>query len=297
MIRLSKQRGVAIALVLWLLSGLMVLSAAITGSARNQGSLATQQNHEAVAQSLGEGATNIALKELMKRRLLGEAPAGTLEFEYHLADTSVRVRATQANGFINLNTASDALLTSLFINGAELSPEDALVLAHRIVDWRDSDQTPLPFGAEDKDYIAAGRLEGARDGEFRVTEDLRQVLGVTPSIFVRIKNFVTTYPSSSVGVNPQAAPEAILRILAEGNEAVVQDILESRQAAPSSSISSGKLIEVNESNVSIVLLEAWIEHPDGGISRYARWVDTLAASPSGLPWMTLRVEPIQHLHN
>lgn len=290
---LDTQRGIATALVLWLISALMILVAALSYGAKTQTRLVQSQLQEARAQALGEGATTVAIKALVQSRKEGREPPVAFHMEITIADQPIQVSIYPANGFINLNTASEDLLLALFTIGADLPENEASILVQRLLDWRDADHIPRPLGAEDADLLASGHI-AARDENLLVPEDLRQVLGVSGDIFDRISDLVTTLGSGSAGVNPLGAPKGVLRILTRGDEGLVQSILAAQASGQTDLSADWNLTDVDTSKSNIFLIEAIIDQGNGRQARYRRWVDIGQQAPNGLPWRTLRVLPLQH---
>jgi len=108
---------------------------------------------------------------------------------------------------MNLNQADAAQLKALLL-ALGVSEDDAATLADHIVDWRDPDDLALLNGAEDDDYQAAGAPFGAKDEPFVAIDELRQVLGMTETLYQQLapeltlmgegKNVVTEFASATV---------------------------------------------------------------------------------------------------
>ncbi|MDX9980173.1 MAG: helix-hairpin-helix domain-containing protein [Lentisphaeria bacterium] len=77
-------------------------------------------------------------------------------------------------GKLNLNTASKAMLQAL--------PGMTEALAAAIVDWRDEDAEPQPYGAEDETYSRKKPPYRARNAPFDSIEELLLVEGMTEDI-------------------------------------------------------------------------------------------------------------------
>lgn len=287
------QTGVATVLVLWMVSALMVLAAALALSVRSQAHMVSLEAQVVNAYALGEAATNLALKDILTA---GDAFANLqrpFEKTYPIYGHLVSVTVTPANGFINLNSADQDLLTRMFVYGALLPEDEASILAQRVIDWRDEDSTPLPLGAEDEQYASQGNALGARDGFFIVNEDIRQVLGVSVQMYSALKEMFTVYGSES-SLNVNLSPPKVLEAFFSGDMEQVSNVLGARGVNNATASQSGGQVLGGNSVSSSVLLEARVTGADGSLSRYARWVDIALPAPNGLPWTTLRVEPISH---
>ena len=77
-------------------------------------------------------------------------------------------------GKVNINTASATTL--LMLPG--MTPD----IADAIVDWRDADDTPQPYGAESSHYGSLQPPYRAKNGPFETAEELLLVKGVTPEL-------------------------------------------------------------------------------------------------------------------
>ncbi len=75
---------------------------------------------------------------------------------------------------VNVNTASYESLAEL--------PEMTDELAQAIVDFRDPDSTPMPYGAEDEYYGTLETPYRAKNASFETLEELLLVKGVTPAV-------------------------------------------------------------------------------------------------------------------
>jgi general secretion pathway protein K len=85
-------------------------------------------------------------------------------------------------------------------------------IAAAAADWADSDETPLPNGAEDDAYRAAATPYLAANRLFGHFSELRAVKGVTPAIYAKLRNWICALPEatlSPINVNtllPEQAP-------------------------------------------------------------------------------------------
>ena len=80
-------------------------------------------------------------------------------------------------------------------------------VAGAILDWRDADPLTQPAGgAEDPEYRAAGRGYGPANEPLRSVAEVEQVLGVTPQLYARMAPFVTVYSGLAVPETAHAPP-------------------------------------------------------------------------------------------
>jgi len=112
---------------------------------------------------------------------------------------------------LNINTASDKELTRLFRIAAGLREDEAEEIAHAIVDWR-SEQEQQISGFDGEEYYR--RLNFPYDPKkapFEVLEEVLLVKGMNPTVFERVRDFLTVYGDGRVNIN--TAPEPVLQAL------------------------------------------------------------------------------------
>lgn len=200
----SHQNGFVLLPALWL-SGLIAaaLSVFLVNSkvdTRAAGNLV--QNSQ--AEFLADGAVQLVAFELWAKPHLRSMGNGRA-MHCNLPDGQRVIVAIQDQaGLIDLNSASPTTLQAL---GQTLgfSDEAAQALADRIVDYRDRDHDPRPYGAEVKTYEAQGPGFAPKNGPFQVAGELDQVLGVTDDMRERLSSYITIH-SHQDGMDQSAAP-------------------------------------------------------------------------------------------
>lgn len=282
--------GMALVAVMWMVAALSLLAISLASSSRGEVRSAQSARAFAEAAAWGDAAIELAVREL---RFADEAIDRRVSFAFALGGRQIQVRVSPANGFINLNAAGDALLRDLFQYGAGLDADAAEVLAQRVEDWRDSDDAPLPLGAEDEAYEAAGVTFRTRGSRFDSPQDLLQVLGVSFDIYDKIRRFVTTQTEES-GVDPLAASPGVLAILARGNIEAAHAYAQARDAMEAAIDTTAFTQEhLLSSPGSRFFIEAFYPLDGGGRLVRARWVDPATEGPLGLPWRSLAVEAVR----
>ena len=215
----SRQRGIALVLVLWLLVLLTVIAASHARNIRTETRLATNQVEAARAQALAEAGASHAVLELLVRDEQERWQADGTVYQLALDGGTVAVAIRDTSGLIDLNTVDapllDKILTALGIDAVERAG-----LIGATLDWRDKDSLKHDNGAEDDDYRLAGIQWGARDGAFSSVEEYRYVLGMTNTIFEQLAPYLTVH-SKHRGVRLEYAPPWLLKVLddAEGEPA------------------------------------------------------------------------------
>ena len=203
------QRGIALISVLWITTLLAVIAASFTSSARTEGQLARNMVENAKAEALADGAVHravLGISELEPER--GWRTDGTA-YRLDYGEGAVVVRIFDEDAKVDLNVAPPELLAGV-LRLLGLDDEQAEVLADRIVDFRDEDDEPEPDGAEDPEYEAAGRQDGALDRMLVTEFELLGVLGMSEPLYQRLRPFVTVY-SGAEGIDPTRASLDVLR--------------------------------------------------------------------------------------
>jgi len=184
------QGGIALMLVLWVLTLLTVMALALTTTQRTETALAETAIHAARFRASADAAIAYSVLRLTQP-VVEEGDAETAwrpDGRFHLwrfAGASLRIRIRDEAALVDLNQASDGLLANL-LRLLGLAPEAADALAAAMLDWRDEDDLALFGGAEDADYRNAGYPLGAADQPFRSIEELGLVFGMTPEIYRRL---------------------------------------------------------------------------------------------------------------
>lgn len=79
----------------------------------------------------------------------------------------------------------------------DIAPE----LVDAIVDWLDSDDTPLAYGAESPSYQSLNPGYSARNGKMQTLQELHMVWGITNEIYNKISPYLTVYGEGKINVN------------------------------------------------------------------------------------------------
>ena len=213
----TRQRGVALVLVLWILLLVTISTGAYTLTAR----MDTLEAHTVLSGTqarLGaEAGINLAVMSLRDpdetTRLIPDGRPYQVQYEGML----VEVRVTDERGKLDINAAGeDTLINLLTANGVD--GQDATLLAAAIKDWSDSDEIERANGAELEAYEAAGLAVGPANRAFVMTEELLQVLGMTWNLYTRIEPGVSVHSRAALP-NPAYAPaEALLALPDMTNE-------------------------------------------------------------------------------
>jgi general secretion pathway protein K len=278
-------------MVLWMVAALLVTATGVVYAVRGEVRSVSSFREIAAAAALGDAGILLAARELAAS---AQQEGRLRQYEAGFEQAAIGVRVVPLTGLIDLNAASEALLTELIAVAGGADRGRAAMLAQRIIDWRDRDETPMPQGAEDPAYAAAGSPFRTRGGPFEAPEDLLQVLGIDFELYSAIRPLVTVHAGRGPGrVDPAAAPAPVLQVLASGNAQIAAEYAAAREA-------SGALADATRFPVAYIarqqpssryLIEASVRLSNGAMLVSRRVLD-LAAPAEGLPWQALWAERV-----
>ena len=225
----SRQSGVAMIVVLWMIMVMMTLAASLIYATRTETSMVDYARRSAQARAVADAAAHYAVMQLFlpnkdRALKLGGAP---LLWEYEGA--KVEIRVVGENGLIDINYASRPLL-ELILKQTGMDDQAVQNMLDILEDFRDVDDLKRLNGAEDADYENEGLAFGAKDAPFERIEELQQILGMTPQLYKALTRYLTVN-SGAKGINPMLAPRQTLLLLAEGDAAKVDAYIQQRDEA------------------------------------------------------------------
>lgn len=285
-----RERGLALIAVLWMLAALMVTATGVVYAVRGEVRSVTAFKETAVAGALTDAAVILAARELAGAR---NRDSKLQRYEVTFDDAVIGVRVVPLTGLIDANAAAEPLLADLIAVAGGIERGQASVLAQRIIDWRDTDEQPLPQGAENPAYAAAGSPFRTRGGPFEAPEDLLQVLGVDFDLFVKLRPLVTVHHRGGGRVDPAAAPNAVLQVLASGNDQIASQYANARDA-------SGALADTTRFPAAYIAtrsqsarfqIEASLALSNGALLVTRKVID-VSSRYEGIPWRVLWAERV-----
>jgi general secretion pathway protein K len=219
----GSSRGIALISVLWITGLFAVMAASFASSTRTEARLAHNHEEIAKAEALADGGIYRAVLGLLDSNPEAAWRAGGTVYAFPLGEGDVQVQIEDEDGKIDLNGAPLQLLSGLLV-ALGLSEEEAQLISARIGDFRDEDSEPEPLGAEDEAYLDLGLVQGAADRPFATESELLRVLGMTHSLYERVRPYVTVY-SGAEGIDPFRAPRPVLEALPGITPAAVEALL------------------------------------------------------------------------
>jgi len=207
----SRQRGIALVIVLWVLLLLTIITGSFSLMARMDRLEANALLSGTQARLSAEAALNLAVLALRdpddETRMLADGRSYTQVIN----GIQIEVSAIDERGKLDINNTDELTLTDLF-TGHGLAVDDAERLAAAVMDWRDEDELERINGAEEDAYSAAGLVVGPANRPFMMTEELLQVIGMSYELFRKLDKGITVY-SRAGEPDPAYAPvEALLAI-------------------------------------------------------------------------------------
>lgn len=260
--------GVALVAVLWMVMALGLAAHSLIGSLRGEIRHIGHERAQLTAAAVADGAILLALQDLQVNRLtnLSQIRPYNLRFQ----DSDVDIEVIPLNGWIDINNAPESLLQALFQHGGGAPPGQAQQLAQAVKLFREQ------------------RTHQGRAQSFEAPEDLLRVPGLDFDLYVKIESLVTAELSSGGRVNPLAAPEAVLLVLAGGNTGLVQSLVARRSTAAATTDLTGLPPEhVDNAGSSRVCVCAKVALPDGRVLHRGWRVALGASTATGLPWRIL----------
>lgn len=219
------ERGIALLMVLWVLTILIVIVFSFSYMARTE-AYATLAFRQAVEKKfLAEAGIERGIAELFYLSANKNAPTVTSGSEVWRMDGRQYKLLMTDNGYytigilneggkVDINTAPEVILKTLLIN-LGVDPDHADIIVDSAMDWKDPDNLRRLHGAEDDYYMSLPNPYKAKNTDFETLEELLLVKGMTPEIFFGGKekkgliDFLTVH-ARMTKININAAPKEVL---------------------------------------------------------------------------------------
>ena len=251
------EEGIALIAVLWMLTLLSIVAAALSLEARSSTRIARNMTENATARAAADAGIQRAILDLETstgaptdaRKFRADGTVYTWRFAYSTVHISIKDEGSK----VDLNKAPEALMAALFAS-VGVDPGKAQSLADAIADYRDDDNLPRPRGAEEAEYRDAGLAWGPKNAPFQTVEELQQVLGMTAEIYGRVAPDLSVY--SITATLPATADERLTGILRQAG-------FNSRSLASSPRIIFSIRAEAKSANGGVFVREAVVQsYPD-----------------------------------
>jgi general secretion pathway protein K len=239
----ARQRGLALLMVLLIVSLLVVLVLEVSAQARLNLRRVENSRESArayyIALSGIEGAKLLLGEDLATSRSdhLQESWARPLG-PYPVGDGQVSVRIVSADGRLNLNNLVrrdgtvdeefSGIVRALY-RELNLNPD----LVDAVIDWIDADEVATGAGGAESDYYSGLTSPyRSKNGRLDSLQELLAVRGFDEKILARVQPFVSVLPPPAL-LNVNTAPREVLAALNPGlDEGEVSAVVNARDGAP-----------------------------------------------------------------
>lgn len=291
----KRSAGAALVLVLWLVAALSLTVLAGANGMRQQTQHAGLALERLRAEAVLDGALQLVAQRLMAER---DQPSRYRQEVLALEGQEIWLEVTPAAGLVDVNVASDGLLQALLQRAGGLPAGDAAIMASRIRDYLDPDDTPTGAGgAEAPQYRAVGWPTVPRNSALEDVSELRSVLGMTPELYDIIAPYLSVNGQQRLEVD--ATPRALIDILTgqKGLGAQVHQSPPELRAGPLLAGAAADFFSAAKgSGGKEVRILAYIK---GGDERWwlrEAWIDPRERPDTLAPWTLLTLEPTRRIN-
>ncbi|MES9861110.1 MAG: hypothetical protein ABW157_09015 [Candidatus Thiodiazotropha sp. LLP2] len=198
----GRQQGIVLVLVLWMLVLMLVIVSAVSSTVHTESTLAHNQLDQTRFRALADAAFYYGAARSYDRDVeMTWKPDGE-PYEWQFNGVDMEIRLIKENQLIDLNRATAQQLRAL-METLEVDPDLHETLVDSILDWRDRDSLHRLNGAEDDDYLEAGKPYGAKDAPFTTVDELGLVLGIDADLKTSMLPYLTI---GSSGRRQKASP-------------------------------------------------------------------------------------------
>ena len=268
--------GVVLIAVLWIVAALAIIVTGFSRAVRDEVNLVSSARQSVVAQALGDAAIELVLQQMVAK----STPLSRLtSTDVLYRGVPIRVEIMPLNGLIDINRASESLLGRLYEIAGGIAPEAARALSLATIEVR---ERRSPRGLPER---------------FEAIEDLLRVPGVDYGLYARLSALITADVRGNGRVNPLAAPEAVLAVLANGDAGLAARVARERDAGMAGVDTTAFEASFTDNSFSRrYRIQARVPMEDGAWLHTSRNVDLVASMRDGMPWRTFyterRVEPM-----
>jgi general secretion pathway protein K len=228
---MSKQQGMALVLVLWILSLLTIMAGSFALSMRRETAMISGLRNNAEAMATAESGLAIAEWMLQNPNTNKRWRVDGSIYQINTANAKLRIRLLSETGKINVNNAEQSLLQNVMNyapTGAKAQlPSTTVDRAAAILDWSDSDDLARLDGAEKQQYQDAGLNYQPRNRPFQSLEELQMVLGMDVATFKWLEPLITVY-SNQTQIDLQLASKEVLQVMPNVDTGLINSYVAAR---------------------------------------------------------------------
>ncbi len=223
---LTKQSGLAMVIVLWVISLLTIMAGSFALTMRRETTVISAVKDNAVLSALAETGLTLAQQMLYINDPDKRWVADGRIYQLNYQDADIRVRLFSESGKININKADEVLLTKMMAS-MELEMDQQQAVVSAILDWRDEDDLVRLNGAEKDQYEQAGLAYQPSNNEFQRVDELRMVLGISNDIYQQIQPLLTVY-SNQAEVDLDVASKEVMQAIGNIESGMLDDFIQQR---------------------------------------------------------------------
>lgn len=256
-----RQSGIALVIVIWILTLLSIMAASFANSMRREGSIGFALKSTADAAAQAEAALVLAEFMLQQHDPKQRWRADGSIYQLLRSEGKIRIRIFAEAGKVDINAASETQLSAVLaaVSSGNWQREHVL---NAVLDWRDADDDVRSQGAEKKQYQQAGRKYRPSNGPLQSLEELQLVLGMDAAMFSRLRPWLTIYSGQAEIDLRSADPELLAVLQADMAGRNVHDAnLEQRLNALSNEEDAPDLDDqslAGENQTYTIIVEAWL---------------------------------------
>ena len=297
-----RQKGLALVLVLWVLSLLTIMAGSFALSMRRETSIIEGIRNNVQTMTIAESGIAMAEMMLLNPDQNKRWRADGSIYQINATVAKVRIRLLSEAGKIDINQADQTLLQGLMTH-APVDEEQQRRLVSAILDWRDTDDLVHIDGAEKGEYQDAGLSYQPRNKPFQTIEELQLVLGMNATVFKWIEALVTVY-SGQQQIDLRQAAKEVLKVIPGLDAGLVDAYIAARLESaknglpvPAFPLSSGQNASAGQSNAFTVISEAQLNGESSAvITAVIKQSDGTQAAPSDVTQATpFKVLKWQHV--
>ena len=263
----GRQRGVALVAVLWVVAALSILVTGLVQTQRQEIRNAASARMRLQAEAVGQGAIALAVQRLMAQ---SQRPDRLSRTRTPYDGWDVLVEVQPLSGLVDINLAPEPLLAALFSVNGNIDTGAAQRLAAAVVALREAKPSEPP-------------------PRFKAPEELLNVEGVSYDLYARLAHLVTTDSGGSGRINPLAASQEVLLLLAGGDQVLANQVAANRDADVAGMDTTRLQTAFTDNSASGRLrFRAEVPFPDGSRVAVVRDIDLSPVAEGTAPWRTLR---------
>ena len=288
---MTRDRGVALVIVIWVLSLLTLMAASFALTIRRDLSVTMNVRDNAIVAALAESGILAAEKMLLKSEAQEKWWLDGSLYQFKLDKALIRVKILAESGKISLNHADEALLLKVMAQ-TELADDEQAAMAAAILDWRDADELVRINGAETEQYQQAGLSYGPANRAFARLEELQRVLGMTDKLYRQLQPLLTVY-NAAPSVDLQLADKQVLMVVTGLDEQIIMDYLQQRsrhhrQGLPPPPLPAGSVSQTATGNNdnAVYQLISQVKTEDGLEATYAVLMQKTQTQDKPFRWLT-----------